>query len=74
MTWVDFRGVFRQAILPSVLNMAFESYVVLFVTILHFPQVLGEDEFVKCLHSVGVRIIVENFSILSKIGGKATSF
>ena len=39
-----------------------------------FSQVLGEDEFVKCLHSVGVRIIFENFSILSKIGGKQHLF
>ena len=48
----------------------------IFFTILNFSfsQVLGEDEFVKCLHSVGVRIIFENFSILSKIGGKATLF
>ena len=47
-----------------------------FFTIMNFSfsQVLGEDEFVKCLHSVGVRIIFENFSILSKIGGKQHIF
>ena len=48
--------LFFLAILPSIPNIAFQSYVVPFVTILPFPQVLGEDEFVKCLHSVGVRL------------------
>ena len=36
ITWIDFGGVFRQAILSLILNLDFESYVVLFVTIFAF--------------------------------------
>ena len=33
------------------------------LTIFHFTQVLGEDEFVKCLHSVGVRSTLLKLSL-----------
>ena len=36
MTWVDVRGVFRQAVLSLIPNLAFESYVVIFVIIFAF--------------------------------------
>ena len=68
-TWVDFGRVFRQAILPSILNLAFESSVVLFVTIFAFSpgswrgrvcqmsaQCWGEIDFFEKFHQQSKKI------------------